>query len=530
MSPLRITRIALTLIALGVAAGPAVAQCVSTDFEEFAVGTAITTQVPEVTCYVVGQSCGGSPTLYLRSATTFYGDSFASRVLLIDTGCPDFSDDYLRLIFHDRQRDVRFTLGPWATQYQVRAYDTTTGGVPIDVQTISIPGSGFADVSFPVHVTSATRDIRRIEVEASASGHEAIDHLRFGDDSTPPEVRVDDPTPLECVSGEVTISGIVCDDNGAYDRDRLESMRIWPNPETAWTLVREYVGSPVCSSASLYAWDTTEPGIEDGVYALRVTAANACGLTDSELVTTYVDNDFDSLALHEPEGGAILGGTICLDGTAWDRTCFDHYVALYRPAAGGPWLPVDPNHATYTSPVTNEPAAHWRAAAGLPDGDYQLVLAGYTTTGASQSDQIAVTLDNTPPTAQLLAPEACEGLAGLVKLIGTVDDPHLDTWRLDYWSPTSLGWVPIGSGSTPVLANTLATWDTDLLPPCYYTVRLRAWDSSIRNLCGDISRNQRDVFLAVAVGDPCPGDVNGDGNVDLTDLATVLAMFGTICD
>jgi len=37
----------------------------------------------------------------------------------------------------------------------------------------------------------------------------------------------------------------------------------------------------------------------------------------------------------------------------------------------------------------------------------------------------------------------------------------------------------------------------------------------------------RGGFWGVAAPAPCPGDVNGDNAVNLTDLATLLANFGT---
>ena len=313
MSAIRRIQLVVVAVALCGYAADVTAQCAEYDFEEFTIGQAITAQLDGVWFSVVGQSCDGDPNLYMRIADEFYGDSFSSKVLLIQGGCPDFSDDYLRMIFADEQSEVTFALGLWGSpySYQVRAYAMATGGVPISTQNITIPATGFADARHIVHVQRPTREIRRIEIECSGSGFEAIDDLRFGHDTTPPVVSIDSPTHMECVAGDdVIVTGIACDGDGTYDRDRLDARRVWPNAESDWTLVREYVGSEVCSSNSLYSWDTTTNGVTDGVYLLRATAINACGMSANDEVSVYVDNEFDSLNLRSPLPGAVVGGEV----------------------------------------------------------------------------------------------------------------------------------------------------------------------------------------------------------------------------
>ncbi|MCP4246447.1 MAG: hypothetical protein GY778_05300 [bacterium] len=525
MSRMQFLGVAAAITVLSIFSATAAAQCTSSDLEDFAAGTIFTTHLDGVTFYVVGQTCGGSPFLYNRIADEFYGDSFSSNVLLIDTGCPDFSDDYMRMIFDDRQGDVRFTLGPWAGTYFVRAYTAPVGGAPVDSQTIVIPGTGFVGVHHPVQVTRAERNIRRIEIEAAASGHEAIDHLSFGQDDTPPEVRIDYPAPLECIEGEITMTGIVCEDDGAYDRDRLEYMRTWPNPQTDWTLVREYVGQTVCDPFPLYAWDTAVPEVIDGIYVLRVTAINACGLTATKEMTVQVNNEFDSVDLRSPATGSIVGGSVCFDGTAWERTCFDNYVVKYRPAGGGSWLPVDSTNPVYASTVTNDPLAWWADAQSLPDGDYFVALAGYTTGGASASDQITLTLDNTPPTAEITSPGPCANLEGVVHVTGTAFDTHIDDWSLYYFSPITKTWKYIDDDSDNVIAGALGDWDTSGLAPCFYLLRLRVKDLAVVDRCTDPDPHVTDYLLPVAVGMGGATDLDFDGDTDLADFSLFMALF-----
>lgn len=491
--------IALTIVLTLTGSLEIEAQCVSEDFEELAVGQAVTTQIDGVSFYVEGQSCGGAPVLYLRIAEEFYGDTFASRVLAIDGGCPDFSPDYLRMIFADKQGDVRFGLGPWAGTYQIRAYDTPVAGTPILTQSVTIPGTGFVDAYFPTQVARVQRDIRRIEIEASASGFEAIDDLRFGADSTPPEVQIDFPAALSCITGEITVTGIACDDDGAYDRDRLEYMRTWPNPQTEWTLVREYVGSPVCEPFSLYAWDTTEPGVTDGVYSLRVTSQNGCGMATTEQVTVRVDNGFDLIDLRSPATGGIVGGAVCFDGTASDMACFDHYAVQYRPAGGGSWYPVNSSQPIYVSPVSNDPLAVWSDSQGLTDGDYSIAVAGTSATGHVASRQISVTLDDTPPIALIETPGPIQYIEGLVDITGTATDENLLDWELHYNDPFTQSWINIDGASAGVTNGLLAEWDTTGLTPGFYTLRLRVKDRATVGCGAGAGPHITEDFRAVAV-------------------------------
>jgi hypothetical protein len=261
---------------------------------------------------------------------------------------------------------------------------------------------------------------------------------------------------------------------------------------------------------------------------LRLTAVNACGQTSTAETTVYVDKDFDSLTIREPLDGAIVGGNVCFDGTVADSYCMDEYVVEYRPAAGGDFQPVDPNHPVYTSPVINDPFAEWVDAPGLPDGDYEVRVVGRTDCGHTASETLMLAIDNTAPIAEIASPPACSKLDGVVEFTGTAFDEHLRGWTLEYYDPPTRRWVTIGSGSQST--QSFGSWDTSSLPPCYYVVRLRVSDAAIVNLCGNPGNHNAAHYLAVAVGDPCPGDLDGDGEIGLSDLAALLSVYGTSCD
>jgi hypothetical protein len=397
--------------------------------------------------------------------------------------------------------------------------------VPIQHYPVEIPGIGFTDVHWSVHVHRTAGDIKTIKIEESIGAFEAIDNLSFGQDDTPPTAEIHTPGLMDCVCGTVRVDGIACDYDGAYDRDRLEYLRVWPTADSEWTFIGEYVGSPVCEPGFLYNWDTSQPEITDGVYVLRLTVINACGLSSNAQVTVYVDKEFDTLNFRGPANGAIVGGEICFDGTVWDRQCFDQYTVKYYQMPDGPWTPVDPDHPVYTSTVINDPFAEWADAAILPDGDYMIQVTAQTDCGHTPIETIALALDNTWPTAEITAPSACSRADYEVEFIGTADDAHLDRWELQYYDPAALGWVNIATGTEPVVNNVLGNWDTSELDPCFYAVRLRVWDQAIVNICGSNDRHRSDHYLALAVGE-CTGDLDGDGDTDQGDLGLLLADWG----
>lgn len=521
-------RISLCVVCVGAFAKGTWAQCEAIDFENLAVGTAVTTQYEGVTFSVVGQSCGGSPTLYMRIANSVDGHACSSRILMIDQGCPDFSSDYLRMVFDYPHRSVSFTLGPWYGTYQVRAYNAASGGSLIQLQTITLPGDGFVDVHRLVTINSAFVNIRRVEVQETNGLFEAIDNLAFPDE-TPPLVQITSPAGNDCACDIVEIEGIACEDDGIYEGDVLEYRRIYPDVVTDWTFA-DSATTPVCTEGTLYYWDTTAPAVVEGLYVLRITATDACGLSASAETTVYVDKDFDSLVLRAPAGGTILGGEVCLEGTAHDEFCFDHFTAEYRPAAGGEWQPVDPNHAEYDTQQVNDPFARWTAASGLADGSYQLMVRGYTDCGRTYTRVVTVTYDDTPPLAEITSPAACGRVSGDVSVLGTASDTNLLHWYLEWFDPALPGWRQIAESAASVTDGLLGTWHTAGLAPCYYAVRLRVYDQAVVDNCGAADHHEATYYLAVAVGDACPGDLDGDGKVGLSDLSILLTYYGLSCD
>ena len=331
------------------------------------------------------------------------------------------------------------------------------------------------------------------------------------DDATPPIVSIDAPTALACACNLVDITGSVDDPDGAYAGDRLEIRR---RGTSTWTVVESATGA---RSGVLYTWNTT--GLPQDYYSLRVVGENECGSTASDAAFVYVSTGFDELELRSPVDGDVYGGWVCFDGTAWTQSCFAEYTASFRPTGGANWYPVDPNYPAYTTTVINDPLAVWDTAVlGLPDGVYDVRLAGETDCGDTSGATIKVTLDNTPPTARLDTPISCAVFAAGARIAfyGEIYDKNLDEWTLAVIGGPYAEWHTLAGPNTANTNGLLFTWDTSGLPDCAYTLRLRAFDRAAVD--GDAGQHVADDVAVILLGDWTTGDLNCDGVVNFSDI------------
>jgi len=315
----------------------------------------------------------------------------------------------------------------------------------------------------------------------------------------------------------VDVTGTVGDADGFYVGDTLQYRR---TNDAAWTVADSAAG---VRSGVLYTWDTTL--LTQGFYFLRVVGENECGLSASDSTIVYVSKSFGSLELRTPGDGSTHGGNICLDGTAWTQSCFDHYTAEFKPTSGGVFAPVDPANPTYTSTVLNDPLALWNSRSrptAVPDGKYFVQVEGFDDCGNSTTRTNTIRVDNTSPEAVITSPADCVYLTGVVEIIGTANDANLASWVLQYSGGGSNRWITINSGTTRVLDRRLGLWDTDRLPSCAYTLRLVVSDRAIVN-CNSAISHRTEYHVSVNVG--LRFDSDDDRDVDLIDFGAFQNEF-----
>lgn len=512
MASLRARGTATTLILAAAAAAPA---DTFIDFENLAAGTVVTNQYEGVTISAPPNSCSGSPPVNAVIAVPAGGTSSGTRGLTVTTGCPDFSPDYLRLVFAEPHGEVAFTLGDSPGTYNIRAYNVPAGGAPIINMNVNIAGAEFVGVFRYVRLRRAGNDIRRVEIQDTISDFEFIDDLFFDcTDATAPIAEIDDPATLDCVCNLHPVLG------SAYDaEDGLAYWRLYRKAPTAaaWTLIASSTNSEVIDD-QLAIWNTTAPA---GYYYLRLVVENDCGAISETQTLVYLDKAPPSLTLRRPDNGDIRGGEICIDGTAVDN-CPGTLAVEWRTAGAGVYAPVTNVAAAW---VTTDPLGTWVTPNAVPDGNYDIRVRATDDCGNTSSLTRTITVDNTPPVAAIASPLDCEYVAGVVPIFGTASDAHLGSWSLQYTGGDAPGWVEIAAGGAGVVGGLLAEWDTTGLRPCAYTLRLVATDRSVLDCSGGLLRNQAEALVSVNIGSPC--DVNHDGSADFFDVDPFIeCLFG----
>ena len=500
---------AIGLACLAAGGGSATAACPTITFDNLAAGTRVTTQYDGVT--FSGRNAGGGlsvqPVIFNPNGST---SSEPQCLSAYGDGISEFSNEYLRLQFDHDQTEVTFTVGVRvgclaSDTVQVRWYDSSA----VLRGTSNIPVNGTTSERCLVFVrVERAAGFRRVEIEAGAGGvcasrFELIDDLAFDLDTTPPTAEITSPAQLACVCNGTSVIGSAYDPDGPITVWRLERKALGA---IAWTLIR--TSSTEVINGELGPWTTVAA---DGWYTLRLTITNACGLTDVWTTDVYLNKAFNSLALRSPAKGAILGGSVCADGSAWDH-CGGSFTLEHRPAGAGAWVPFDSVNPPW---ITNDPLGSWNTRAGTPDGDYEIRLIGTDECGNTASEQVTVTVDNTPPTAVITSPLPCRYLGGVIEVRGTANDTHLAGWVLQYAGDDAHGWITIAAGNGAVVNGLLALWDTTLLRPCAYSLRLVVTDQAMLD-CNGSARNQSEYIVSVNVGSRFDGD--GDGDVDQADF------------
>lgn len=407
-----------------------------------------------------------------------------------------------------------------------RTHVTVTGAVAPETQDVggAMPVNGYAQgVTHSVHLVNVSvAGTINMSFSFGAFGG-VLNGLQLKPVSAPPTAQITSPSALGCICGSsAPISGtaqVAAPGSLAYWL--LESR---PAGGGSWTTVA--TGFTQVAAALLGNWDTTL--VANGFHTLRLTTVNSDGKLATDLQTVFVDKAYDTVAITAPTTNKIVGGVVCVAGSASDQ-CFATYTVDFAPLpAATPFLPVNPSTPVYATAVTNGTLATWdTVAAGVADASYRIRVMGTDACGNTGSFTRDVIVDNTKPTASISAPNSCSFVGCFnVNVMGTVTDAHLGSWVLEYTGGAAHGWVQIASGASAVLGSTLGTWNTAGLASCTYTLRLRAADTSTLN-CIDTNNNTTEY--AVTVIRALAGDGNGDGLINFVDITNTFLNWQSVC-
>lgn len=348
-------------------------------------------------------------------------------------------------------------------------------------------------------------------------------------DTTPPIAAISAPLSWPAPSGfacdNVTVMGSAYDPDGTFAGYVVEYL-----PVNGSTWIPIYSSpNPVVNGNLLGGGTWNTGGLSQGWYFLRLRAFTLCGFSWNSVVAwLFVDKQYDNAVIRSPANGAVLGGSVCVDGTVWDENArgADSYTVRYAPLpAGTPFNPVDPAHPTHSGTVLNDPLASWNTRSGVSDGSYRLRLDVTDQCGRSATPQTRdVVIDNTAPVAVITSPIACSYVGGQVDVRGTANDANLAGWALYYSGDGAHSWVTITTGNSRVINGLLGSWNTAALPSCAYMLRLVVTDQAVLD-CNGAIHNQAEYTVSVNTGTCGVFDADGDGDVDLHDFALFLGAF-----
>jgi hypothetical protein len=328
-------------------------------------------------------------------------------------------------------------------------------------------------------------------------------------DTQAPVALLDSPGDFACVplNGYSNIAGIASDPEDHLWYWTLEERGM---NEASWTYITS--GSqPVYGE--FWGWTPAAAGYR----MLRLTVLDQCGHASTAVRLVYADQGPTAI-LNSPGEGAVVGGTVCINGWVSHGVCAISWDLYVRPS-GGSWGLI----ASGNSPAYNQQLATWDTS-GLT-GPYEFWLMAESIGGMDDA-LVHFEVDNAAPTVFLAAPTNCQVLDGEIPIYGTVHDPHLASWALQWSGGPSHAWNTIASGTSPVMGGLLGLWDVSELPTCPYALRLVASDTAGVSCTGNAHSSE--FVVTVNVGEPGGGgdaDLDGDGDVDFNDFALFSLVF-----
>lgn len=183
--------------------------------------------------------------------------------------------------------------------------------------------------------------------------------------------------------------------------------------------------------------------------------------------------------ISSPATGSYVTGAVTVYGaaTGWDFSSYA--LEVFQGATLVATLA-----ATSTSVESGGILGTWESSAY--NGEYTIKLTVFSVGTNTEEAQVAVHVDNTPPTASITYPGDGQAVSGSITFQGTANDQYLDTYLLEYGAGDApASFLTIKLSYVPVNAGVLGTWETSGLLGIY-TVRLTAADkvgsTTTRNL------------------------------------------------
>ncbi|WP_418792498.1 Ig-like domain-containing protein [Phosphitispora sp. TUW77] len=269
----------------------------------------------------------------------------------------------------------------------------------------------------------------------------------------PPEVTLLTPPPPDPVCPPGTnITWIATDEN--------------PNATLTFTLQYSRDGGSFTTIATgipgpcpcSYPWVTT--ALISGSYVLKVIASDGISTTEDVSDPFIVDNEPPQVNWITPPNNTYLTGNELLSANASDNVGVSSVIFEYDSTTIGPGFPDDGTYSTT-----------WDTTM-VADGSYVLTVTASDGCNNTATDTINITVDNTPPTVEIVSPPEGE-VEGIVNLlISAQDNECLE--KVELYIDGQLVTTEPGNGDTSV--EFIYEWDTTEITEGPHTVTTIAYD------------------------------------------------------
>ena len=270
-------------------------------------------------------------------------------------------------------------------------------------------------------------------------------------------------------SGDVPIKGTATDVN--FDSYTVEfgegsDPDQWTSIEGASELQVEY--------GILRTWSTA--GL-NGEYTLRLTVTNKADLETVFPQPITLDNQPAEASITSPEEGQFVTGVVSVTGVADDENFRRYQIMVAQGQEPATWgEPLEESSA----PRQEDVLFNWDTTS--LEGEYSIKLVVEDFSNDPVEETRHVTVDNTPPQAEITAPQDGQMVSGDIEIRGTAQDEHFQDYLVEYASgtnPLDNAWREIGGLAVqPVTDGVLRNWNAATLSDGLYSLRLTVRDSA----------------------------------------------------
>jgi len=302
-------------------------------------------------------------------------------------------------------------------------------------------------------------------------------------DNTPPTVTVVSPKNAINVHGSIPIEAYANDTNG------IEEMKFEVGTTSVTMTFDNVTGHWIASL------DTTTLG--DGLHTINVKAIDKAGNVGSTNVTMTIDNTGPFANIVTPANNSYLHGTTEINVMGQDVN-FNKTELYINGRLEAVW------------DVNGTNTYQWNTTA-LTDGAYVIVLKVYDKANNFATDEILVTVDNTPPIAEVRTPATLDYVKGDCNITIFAYDANLNMIHLSVNGSNLTSWTTNGIHSF--------IWNTSSINGAR-TIVLNAYDKTG-------AKTEKTITVTV---DNTPPEVNITTPQDGTELSGTITINFTASD